>query len=386
MDKTVIRLEGRIDTNNSSVWEKKIFDAVGASPSHDFYFDGSALEYISSSGLRILMKFRKTTGKTVTITGVSPEVFDILETTGFTELFDVKKKLREVSVEGCELIGEGFYGKVYRIDDETIVKVYSSENAISMIENEKKMAKLAFVKGIPTAISYDIVRVGNTYGSVFELLKAKSFNDIVRSNSEDLENIVRKYVDCLKYVHSIEMDKGTVPYAKDHFLHYLDVIRESIGEEQYDALNKLLQEMPENNHAIHGDFQMKNLMLDGNEPMLIDMDTLSAGDPVFDLAGIYATYRMFGEDEPDNSMNFLGISRETADRILELTLKYYFEDADKDRLAVITDRIALACCIRFLYIVLISDLKNSDIGKLRIRHAGEHIKELLGRVTSLVTV
>ena len=49
-----------------------------------------------------------------------------------------------------------------------------------MIENEKKLAKLAFVAGIPTAISFDIVKIGNTFGSVFELLKAKTFNDLIK--------------------------------------------------------------------------------------------------------------------------------------------------------------------------------------------------------------
>ena len=31
--------------------------------------------------------------------------------------------------------------------------------------------------GLPTVISYDIVQVGNLYGSVFEMLDAKSFAD-----------------------------------------------------------------------------------------------------------------------------------------------------------------------------------------------------------------
>jgi len=33
-------------------------------------------------------------------------------------------ELKEVSIDGCPLIGDGFNGSVYRLDDETIVKVY----------------------------------------------------------------------------------------------------------------------------------------------------------------------------------------------------------------------------------------------------------------------
>ncbi len=40
-----------------------------------------------------------------------------------------KKELREISVEGCELLGKGGNGAVYRLDDEKIVKVYFSNRA-----------------------------------------------------------------------------------------------------------------------------------------------------------------------------------------------------------------------------------------------------------------
>lgn len=37
---------------------------------------------------------------------MSRDVYDIFETTGFTELLDVKKALRKVSVEGLDAIGQ----------------------------------------------------------------------------------------------------------------------------------------------------------------------------------------------------------------------------------------------------------------------------------------
>ena len=40
------------------------------------------------------------------VVNVSPEVYDIFDMTGFMELLDVKKRLREISVEGCELDDE----------------------------------------------------------------------------------------------------------------------------------------------------------------------------------------------------------------------------------------------------------------------------------------
>lgn len=74
------------------------------------------------------MKLRKKAGKAIDVQNVSPAVYEILETTGFTELLNVRKRLREISVEGCEQIGAGVSSRVYRIDDDTIVKVFSSRD------------------------------------------------------------------------------------------------------------------------------------------------------------------------------------------------------------------------------------------------------------------
>ena len=90
-------------------------------------------------------------------------------------------------------------------------------------------------------------------------------------------------------------------------------------------MKKLLLALPDDLHIVHGDFQMKNVMLCHGEPMLIDMETLCTGQPVFDLQGLYVTYKAFPEDEPDNVRNFLGIRPETAEyiwhRLLELPLQ-----------------------------------------------------------------
>ena len=81
----MIRLTGRIDTTNAGEWEEKLISAA------DSELDAEELTYISSAGLRVLLKLKKQLGK-VEIMNVSPEVFEILDVTGFTDLLDVKQK------------------------------------------------------------------------------------------------------------------------------------------------------------------------------------------------------------------------------------------------------------------------------------------------------
>ena len=53
-----IFLKGRIDTNNALQTENELFSAVESAPEalDQFILDASELEYISSAGLRVLMK------------------------------------------------------------------------------------------------------------------------------------------------------------------------------------------------------------------------------------------------------------------------------------------------------------------------------------------
>jgi uncharacterized protein (TIGR02172 family) len=331
------------------------------------------------------MKFSKKFGEKLVIREVSHEIYDIFDTTGFTSLFDIKKQLRKISVEGCRIIGKGAFGTVYRLDDDTIVKVYKADlkDALSIIENEKELARKGFIAGIPTAISFDVVRVGDCYGAVFELLNAKTFNDLILEEPENADEIIKRYTYLIRSVHAIEMKPGELPTAREKYFNRLEVIKDHISADVYSRLHSLLFDLPEDLHIIHGDIQMKNVMLSEDEPMLIDMDNLSTGQPIFDLQAIYVCYKAFLEDEPDNGLKFLGISKEMCDRIWDGVIKYYFPDrSDKER-DQIADKICVSAYIRFLHMMVVSD-KKDELTNLRIKHSIEHLNDLSKRVSDLI--
>ena len=89
--RTVIYLEGRIDTVNAPEIEREInsvLDEAAGEP----VLDGSGLEYISSAGLRVLLSAAKAMddhGEMV-VTNVRPEVMDVFEVTGFTDFLNIE--------------------------------------------------------------------------------------------------------------------------------------------------------------------------------------------------------------------------------------------------------------------------------------------------------
>ena len=187
IDKNIlyIAIEGRVDASNAAEAEERIFEIKSSNPSEHTIVDADLLEYISSAGLRVILRLRKEDPE-IAIINVSPDVYSVLDMTGFTDMMTVKKAYRKLSVEGCELIGMGANGAVYRYDDETIVKTYFSKDALPEIEQERENARRAFILGVNTAIPYGIVRVGEGYGTVTELLNAVSISKLVSKNPDDL--------------------------------------------------------------------------------------------------------------------------------------------------------------------------------------------------------
>lgn len=377
---TVLCLSGRIDSTNAAEFQKSISDATRQNPDGGLVLDCERLDYISSAGLRVLLAAHRLLGGRLGVQNVSPEVYDILNMTGFTAFLRVERRLRSVSVEGCEVIGRGATAVVYRLDPDTIVKVYEIPNALETIRKEQLRAKQAFLKGIPTAISYDAVRVGEYYGSVFELVNANTFSDLLCAHPERLDELVRRHAELIRIIHGTEAEPGELPDCRALYLGYLNEIGDVLPRELRERLGERFRAMPEDLHLIHGDIHMKNVMLCGGEALLIDMETLSTGNPVFDMADLFVAYRAFNEADPSNSMKIIGIPADTCREVLEKTIACCIGPLDGERGKLTMKKIMTVGYVRFLYLVAVLRFGGDEWIDLRIRRTVEHLNELIDEV------
>ena len=330
LDKDIlyIAVEGRIDASNAAEAEEKIFSIKKDNPGKHIVVDADKLEYISSAGLRVVLRLRKEDPQLVII-NVAAEVYDVFDMTGFTDMVTIEKAYRRMSVEGCEFIAKGANGAVYRYDDETILKTYFSKDALSEIKQERENARKAFVLGINTAIPYGIVRVGDGYGTVTELLNATSVTKLIRANPDDMTQAAKYYVDMLKSIHAIEVEDGEVPDMKETALDWANFVSAHIPENQSKKLLSLIEAVPKRNTLMHGDYHTNNVMVQNGEPLLIDMDTLCMGHPVFELGSMFNAFVGFSELDHQNIMNFMGYSFETAGKFWKMVLKMYLDTEDE---------------------------------------------------------
>ncbi|MBQ0110976.1 MAG: anti-sigma factor antagonist [Oscillospiraceae bacterium] len=337
---------GRVDTSNAAEVETLVFEALNGD-FENVTLDADALEYISSAGLRVVLKIRKQ-NPTLKIINASPDVYDIFEMTGFSEMIPVEKAFRKLSVDGCTVIGKGAKGSVYRYNEDTIIKVYISNDCLDTIKRERELARKAFVLGIPTAISYDIVKVGENYGSVFELLNAKSYSQLMSEEPENVEKYAANYADLLKTIHGTQVKAEDMPDVKDLIYKWTAAVEQFVTPEQYAKIKGLVDNTPNTLNMIHGDYHTNNVMMQNGETLLIDMDTLSHGHPIFELANVYFTYVGFLEIDQSNVESFLGITAEQSQKVWDVFIKRYLDTDDAARIQDVTQKARLLSDIRII--------------------------------------
>ena len=376
-----IAIEGRIDATNAAAAEEQIFAIKNENKGKHTVIDADKLEYISSAGLRVILKLLKEEPK-LAIINVAADVYEVFDMTGFTDMVTIEKAYKTMSVEGCEFIAKGANGAVYRYDDETILKTYFAKDSLPEIKQERENARRAFVLGINTAIPYGIVRVGDGYGTVTELLNATSVTKLIRNDPEDLSEAAKYYIDMLKSIHAIEADDGEVPDMKETALSWADFVADHIPEEQGKKLRALVEAVPRQNTLMHGDYHTNNIMVQNGEPLLIDMDTLCMGHPVFELGSMFNAFVGYSELNHQNMMDFFGYSFETAGKFWQLALRMYLGTEDEALCRSVEEK---AMVIGYTRMLRRSVRRPNEAGSAAtIEHCKKRLAELLERTESLV--
>ena len=344
---------GELNSYNADDIDKEIDEALAGKEFDTVYLDFAELKYISSAGLRIILKIKQKYNDTHIIEA-SLEVYDVLNMTGFTNIMDVKKALKVIDISNAQVIGEGFFSTVYRINKDTIVKVFKRTSDADQIERELRLAKQAFVLGIPTAISFDIVKAGGFLGVRFEMLDCISLKNDFKEHPELYDSLLERYVKLLKKINTTDCMDSAVPDMKAFYLKKVEVCKEALDEKHYKKCLDLIKSIPDRNTFVHGDCHFKNIMVQGEDFLLIDMDTLSRGHPIFELANLRAPYVAFEEDDPGNAIKFLDMPDEYVVKLYNDIVNGYFGKDDP----VIKDKIALVCYIHMVWWTLTNQKDN----------------------------
>ena len=259
------------------------------------------------------------------------------------------RKYREVSVDGCELLGRGAKGEVYRYDDELVIKVFNQNNTYRDVEREIALSRRAFILGVPTAISFGIVSVGDRYGAMFELVDSETVSRCIARAPGQVKRYAKIMAELAHAIHSAELtQEDDFPEVADRLRNYVNGGIALEDEALAAKCMRLIDALPPTNHLVHGDFHTNNVFLQKGEALLIDMDRLSRGNPIAEIADLYYFYVVLGEDDASVVEDFMGFSYETSQKFFSYFLQYYLGTEDEGRLNEVTEKAALLCYVRMI--------------------------------------
>ncbi len=259
------------------------------------------------------------------------------------------RKYKEVSIDGCKLLGRGAKGDVYRYDDELVIKVFNQNNTYHDVEREIAISRKAFILGMPTAISFGIVSVGDRYGAMYELVDSETISSCIVRSPGQVDVYAQGMADLARLIHSVTAEEcDGFPDAKERVRDYISGGIACENEALAEKCMKLIDALPETSTLIHGDFHTGNVFLQKGEPLLIDMDRVSRGHPIIEISDLYYFYVVLGEDDPAVIEKFMGFSYETAKRFFRAFLKRYLETEDENRLREVTEKASVVAYTRLI--------------------------------------
>ena len=386
-DVLFVSLVGRLDTEAAVKFEAELAEVCKANAHSALTVDAAELEYVASSGLRTILKLAKTE-KNFKVVNVCSSVYSVFEMTGFSRIINITKALRKIDLEQCEKIGFGGNGAVYRVSEDEIVKVNYNPATDAELNSELTKAKEAFLLGVPTAISFDLVDCGDgRRGVVYETIKSKSLGETIQSNPELMEELTDKYIAQLNLLHSIHTDNPVFGSMKDNYRMQVENASKHLTEEEGKMLEMVLDALPEGDILVHGDAHTKNVMIQNGEMLWIDMEGMSAGHPIYDLISIAAILNGVRNDDK-MTMGICGMDVATVLKFRQCFVKKYFKTEDPEMIQRYDSMIEALRLIRAVFAIGFNSQNTAQVRPLIIQVARQaffpNIEKIVGAVKYLV--
>ena len=141
--------------------------------------------------------------------------------------------------------------------------------------------------------------------------------------------------------------------------------------------------MPHDDHMIHGDYHTKNLELQNDEVLLIDMDTLAVGHPIFELASIYNAFIGFYELDHEGVKAFQGFDFETSRAFWKKSLAAYLGTNCPLKLREVEDKARILGYARMIRRAIRRHGLETEAGRTQIEYWKTELLSLLEQTDTL---
>ena len=276
--KLTIAINGQVNSSMVMMLQEEITAAIEEYRSEitELVLDAEEMSYISSLGLRCILQLKKEWPE-IRVINCCEDVYKVFKMTGFTRIITVTKSLPRFSSEILEPV-EGLEG-VYHLSDETMVKVFPQGTELPAVEREMQLSREVFIWGVPTVMTFEVVRVDDCYGLVFERVEKNAIE------AAALGDLMMRF-----HQHIIEPDEQIPSAIETEKQKIRDKVAE-YGEERVTKMLQVLNTIPDGSALVHGNFSMQKVAFSerGEKPVVIDMSSICYGNPVLDVTRLYSS-------------------------------------------------------------------------------------------------
>lgn len=286
----------------NKLWDR--FHAPGGMADHEWHYRGLAASLCELAGTDAYSEF----------TAKIEDVFN-------------RPKPEQIDLSDYELSGEGFTAESYfHKDGERMIKLYSDFVPSVEVEKEKKIADAVKAMGISTPDAYRLVTDGKRIGVEFQRVKEKvSFARAISKEPERMEELTRKFAVLCRELHSTPCNTSVFHPISAQYINAVNASKR-ITEKQKGKMIRYIHGIKPASTCIHGDMQIGNAIMSGDNTYWIDLADFSYGNPIFDL-GMMAFVMTIKEDTV--AMKLYHLTCTQLAKVWDIFLREYFgPDAD----------------------------------------------------------
>ena len=232
---------------------------------------------------------------------------------------EIKINLSDYEPSGAGALGESYISKK---DPNILLKLYSSERE-QMGYDEYERACKVYSIGVPCPEPGKLVRTEDgLLGIQFRrIVGKKSYARALGEHPERLEEYAARFAKECKKLHSIHLEPGLFPTAKEQCLMHIRLDK-FLSDEEKAGLERYVNNLPDADTALHGDLHYGNIIFteDGTQ-YFIDLGEFCTGSPLFDLTIVYRQTCLKPETFIKENYH---IDAATARAFWRAFVKYYF--------------------------------------------------------------
>lgn len=232
---------------------------------------------------------------------------------------------KKINVEGMELLGKGQAGEVYADGDKVIKLYFYPKTPMERAYYYYAISQHFMKENLPVAKSYDFVEADGRFGIIYERIKGEILPDYFKGGFDEKKKCAAYMGKLMRQLHMANVMDTLSPYEEGPVMGALRMVR-VIPEENLQALIDNIKALPGPRVMVHGDAHEGNFMMRNDGPVMIDLDTVTIGHPIFDIS-----YWLFlKEGTPSETRrNRIGITEEQVEEYLYTAYENYFETTDR---------------------------------------------------------